>query len=60
EDGEVVIAVSDSGRWRPARGSNRGRGLPLVDALMSGVEVSPSPIGTTISMRRRVGEPARA
>ena len=60
EAGEVVIAVSDSGHWRPSRGSNRGRGLLLVGALMSGVEVSPSPIGTTISMRRRVSEAARA
>ncbi|MGH2435430.1 MAG: ATP-binding SpoIIE family protein phosphatase, partial [bacterium] len=57
EAGEVVIAVSDSGQWRPPRGRNRGRGLPLVDALMSGVEVSPSPSGTTISMRRRISVP---
>lgn len=56
---EVVISVSDSGQWRPPRGSNRGRGLPLVDALMSGVVVSPSPAGTTVSMRIRVSEPVR-
>lgn len=60
EGGEVVLSVSDWGQWRPPRGANRGRGLPLVDALMSSVEVVTSPIGTTVSMRRRVSEPARS
>ena len=39
EDGRVTITVTDHGQWRPPRGENRGRGLPLMHALMDEVDV---------------------
>jgi anti-sigma regulatory factor (Ser/Thr protein kinase) len=51
----VHIGVSDAGSWRPARGSNRGRGLILMEALMDDVDVRRGDHGTTITLRRRVG-----
>ena len=52
--GEVTIAVRDTGRWREARGDNRGRGLKIIDAAMSDVELTPTSNGTEIVMRRRL------
>ena len=54
-DSEVLIVVRDFGRWRDQRGTDRGRGLPLMQALMDSVEVSPSRAGTTVRLRRRLG-----
>ena len=48
----VRIAVRDRGRWRPPRGENRGRGLPLMRMLMESVEVDETPEGTQITMER--------
>ena len=56
EDGEVQITVSDRGAWReksPDRGG--GRGIVLMRALMDEVEVDPGAEGTTVRMRRRLG-----
>jgi anti-sigma regulatory factor (Ser/Thr protein kinase) len=37
---ELIITVEDEGKWRPAqRREERGRGLPLMRALMSAVEI---------------------
>jgi anti-sigma regulatory factor (Ser/Thr protein kinase)/putative methionine-R-sulfoxide reductase with GAF domain len=52
--GEVTITVRDTGRWREARGDNRGRGLKIIDAAMSDVELTPTSNGTEIVMRRRL------
>jgi anti-sigma regulatory factor (Ser/Thr protein kinase)/putative methionine-R-sulfoxide reductase with GAF domain len=52
--GEVTIAVRDEGRWREARGENRGRGLRIIDAAMTDVELTPTSAGTEIVMRRRL------
>ena len=59
ERSEVVITVRDRGRWQDserARGNDaagdRGRGLTLMRAFMDDVEVSPSPRGTTVVLRR--------
>jgi anti-sigma regulatory factor (Ser/Thr protein kinase)/putative methionine-R-sulfoxide reductase with GAF domain len=52
--GEVTIAVRDAGRWREARGENRGRGLRIIDAAMSDVDLTPTSDGTEIVMRRRL------
>jgi PAS domain S-box-containing protein len=51
-EAEVELAVSDQGRWRPPREGDQGRGLALMRALMDTVEVSPSPQGTTVRLRR--------
>ncbi|HWX44201.1 MAG TPA: SpoIIE family protein phosphatase [Solirubrobacteraceae bacterium] len=50
--GDVVIEVSDSGRWRRPRGSQRGLGLRLIEQLMDTVDVERAPAGTTVRMRK--------
>jgi PAS domain S-box-containing protein len=50
---EVAITVRDSGRWREARGDNRGRGLGLMETLMDSVNiVTAAGTGTQVSMTR--------
>jgi anti-sigma regulatory factor (Ser/Thr protein kinase) len=51
-----LITVRDFGGWREPRGSDRGRGLPLMKALMDSVRVDPSSEGTMVQLRRRVEE----
>ena len=58
--GEVELIVRDTGHWRPSRADGRGRGLVMMRALMDDVEVSPSPEGTTVRMRRRLRLEERA
>ena len=60
DGGAIEITVRDHGRWRPARGENRGRGLPLMEALMDVVDVEHTADGTVVVLRRalRVVEPS--
>ena len=52
-DGYVIrIVVRDSGRWRPQRDDEGGRGLVLMRALMDDVDVVATDEGTTVSMTR--------
>jgi len=53
-DSDVLIVVRDFGGWREPRGTDRGRGLPLMEALMDSVQVAPSSEGTTVLLRRRL------
>jgi anti-sigma regulatory factor (Ser/Thr protein kinase)/GAF domain-containing protein len=53
-DREVTIVVRDAGRWRPPRGSHRGRGLAMIDAAMAEVEVHSAALGTELVMRRHL------
>ena len=53
-DSDVLIVVRDFGGWREPRGTDRGRGLPLMEALMDSVQVDPSAEGTTVQLRRRL------
>jgi PAS domain S-box-containing protein len=55
EDGEVIVAVRDRGRWRKGSDADRGRGIPLMRALMTGVEIERGAEGTTVTLRRRLG-----
>jgi anti-sigma regulatory factor (Ser/Thr protein kinase) len=58
ENGKVVLEVSDRGEWieRPGGGlPHRGRGLPLIEALMDAVQLSRGADGTTVRMERGVG-----
>jgi GAF domain-containing protein/anti-sigma regulatory factor (Ser/Thr protein kinase) len=55
EQGEVRLTVRDRGQWRAARGVHRGRGLPIMEALMDAVDILQSPAGTAIRMRRALG-----
>jgi anti-sigma regulatory factor (Ser/Thr protein kinase) len=49
---EIVITIRDYGAWRAPREGDQGRGLSLMRALMDTVEVSPTPEGTTVRLRR--------
>jgi anti-sigma regulatory factor (Ser/Thr protein kinase) len=53
-DGVLEVAIGDEGRWRPARGSHRGRGLGMMEQLMDDVKVDSGEGGTTVTMRRRL------
>jgi anti-sigma regulatory factor (Ser/Thr protein kinase)/putative methionine-R-sulfoxide reductase with GAF domain len=50
----ITVAVSDTGRWREPRGTNRGRGLTLMEGLMDSVEVARGETGTVVRMSRRL------
>jgi anti-sigma regulatory factor (Ser/Thr protein kinase) len=54
-DRALIMRVADTGRWRrvPAPG-DRGRGLPLMHAVMDSVMVEPGEGGTVVTMRRRL------
>jgi anti-sigma regulatory factor (Ser/Thr protein kinase) len=51
---DVVVTVKDSGRWRPPRGTNRGRGSHIM-AAVGDVIVDRGPDGTEVVIRRRLG-----
>jgi anti-sigma regulatory factor (Ser/Thr protein kinase) len=53
-NGEVLLSVRDTGRWRAARGAHRGRGLAMIEAAMDHLEVETGEHGTEIRMRRRL------
>jgi anti-sigma regulatory factor (Ser/Thr protein kinase) len=56
-DGTTVVTnVRDNGRWRPARGENRGRGTSLIRACSDEMDVIPGVGGTTVTFRRHVTE----
>ena len=56
--GTVTIAVRDSGRWRRARGENRGRGLTIMENAMDELDVHQAEEGTEIVLRKRLTERA--
>lgn len=53
-DDTLFVCVRDYGRWRPARGEERGRGLRLMTGLVDQVAVSHEGGGTEIQMTQRV------
>jgi serine/threonine-protein kinase RsbW len=56
DDEELLVVVQDEGHWRsPSRTDQRGRGLTVMRRLVDEVVIVPSPSGTTVMMRRRVG-----
>jgi anti-sigma regulatory factor (Ser/Thr protein kinase)/GAF domain-containing protein len=54
DDGTITASVRDVGRWRPARGQDRGRGLAIIGTVMDEVDVESSDEGTAIVMRRQI------
>ncbi len=48
----VVVEVSDSGRWRsePPDGTQRGRGILLMQGLADSVDIRRAPEGTTVRL----------
>ena len=53
---EIELAVRDHGTWRTEREDDQGRGLDLMRTLMDTVAVEPGEDGTTVSLRRRLGQ----
>ena len=56
EGPEIELAVRDQGSWRNEREDDHGRGLELMRMLMDTVAVEPGEEGTTVSLRRRLGQ----
>jgi GAF domain-containing protein/anti-sigma regulatory factor (Ser/Thr protein kinase) len=56
----IEIVVRDRGQWRRARGTHRGRGMPMMEALMDSVHVQHTADGTAVILRRELagGTPA--
>lgn len=55
--GEVVVEVSDHGHWKPPTdpdNDERGRGIPLMRALVSKVDITSSARGTRVRLREPV------
>ena len=59
-EGGVEIRVRDRGSWRKPRRDVGGRGLPIIEAYVDELEVSPGPGGTEVRMRRRLAGPVPA
>jgi serine phosphatase RsbU (regulator of sigma subunit)/anti-sigma regulatory factor (Ser/Thr protein kinase) len=56
-EGEAVVSVRDSGRWREPRGTNQGRGMVLMNGLMDRVETVIGEEGTTVRLHKRLKAP---
>lgn len=52
--GEAVATVRDTGRWRPARGENRGRGLLVMERCSDEMRIARGRGGTEVTLRRRL------
>jgi anti-sigma regulatory factor (Ser/Thr protein kinase) len=59
-DGTVTVTVTDRGGWRPPRGSNRGRGLPMMEMLVDDVELERTEAGTRVVLHRQLGRQVAA
>jgi anti-sigma regulatory factor (Ser/Thr protein kinase) len=57
DQGVVQISVRDFGRWRPPRGTNRGRGLLLMNALTDDVAIHHGGAGTEVRLGKRLANP---
>ncbi|WP_174184199.1 ATP-binding protein [Nocardia barduliensis] len=56
---ELRVTIADSGRWKPpdARADSlRGRGMPLIRALIPQVSVTTGDSGTVVDLRTRFAE----
>jgi serine phosphatase RsbU (regulator of sigma subunit)/anti-sigma regulatory factor (Ser/Thr protein kinase) len=54
-ESRIRVTIRDHGRWRPPRGQHRGRGLPLMKALMDSVDVDHGQEGTVVVLERTLG-----
>jgi GAF domain-containing protein/anti-sigma regulatory factor (Ser/Thr protein kinase) len=59
EGRRLEVVVRDYGKWRPARGHNRGRGTLLMQDLMDEFQVTTSDEGTQVRMIRLLREDGR-
>jgi anti-sigma regulatory factor (Ser/Thr protein kinase) len=54
DEHRVHVTVRDTGQWRAPRGTGRGRGLPMMNALMDEVDVRREAEGTEVRLVRRL------
>ena len=54
DDGSVAITIRDRGGWRDSVSNDRGRGLPLMRALMDEVDIEQRATGSTVTLRREL------
>jgi PAS domain S-box-containing protein len=52
DDAEITVVVRDRGGWRERISDDRGRGLPLMRALMDSVDIEQRPSGSTVTLKR--------
>ena len=63
DSGQVVIQVSDRGRWRPPQPPDTGRrwpggqGLLVIRQAADDLDIAPGPEGTTVTLRRSLSHP---
>ena len=55
---DVLATVGDTGRWRPPRGEDRGRGTLFMRNCSDDLRIDHGPRGTTVVIRRRLAERA--
>jgi anti-sigma regulatory factor (Ser/Thr protein kinase) len=54
-DSSILVEVADTGTWlERGAGAHRGHGFDIMRAVMDDVDVTASPEGTLIRMRRRI------
>jgi anti-sigma regulatory factor (Ser/Thr protein kinase) len=58
--GTVRVTVRDEGRWRPPRGTHRGRGVALMRSLMDRVDIQHDEGGTVVVLERSLRRAAAA
>lgn len=59
DEDKLILIVSNTGRWKGQLPADvgRGRGLALMRALVSNLEISRGPEGTTVRMRLNLRGP---
>jgi len=56
DDGRVALSVRDRGGWRePGDPGERGRGLPIIEAIVDEVSIEQTEGGTVVRMQSRTG-----
>jgi serine phosphatase RsbU (regulator of sigma subunit)/anti-sigma regulatory factor (Ser/Thr protein kinase) len=51
----VLVSIRDTGHWREPRGTNRGRGIRLMEQTSDEVGINSGPAGTEVVIHRRLG-----
>jgi len=55
---QVIVTISDIGRWRTIRSQGGGRGLQIMRSLADSVEVNSDEGGTTVKITKRLSHQA--
>jgi anti-sigma regulatory factor (Ser/Thr protein kinase) len=53
---DVLATVRDTGRWRPPRENDRGRGALFMRNCSDDLRIDHGPTGTNVLIRRRLAE----